>query len=191
MGPWQKLGVSLFSNTAMGIGSKVSNAVEHIIVVVVINIGVSRVTTGYYGDYWLPWLLLVTMVTTGYYWLPWLLLVTTGYYWLLWLLLVTTGYHGYYGYYWLPWLLLVTMVTTGYYGYYWLLWLLLQVLAAHESAEVGVQWSNFLDDRTTGDIPFGSVILVLLFDLVLYAVLAWYVILVTMVTMVTMITMLY
>ena len=50
-----------------------------------------------------------------------------------------------------------------------------QVLASHEAAEVGVQWANFVEDKNTGDLPFGSIILVLIFDTFLYILIAWYV----------------
>ncbi|KAL5250662.1 hypothetical protein ACHWQZ_G016406 [Mnemiopsis leidyi] len=50
-----------------------------------------------------------------------------------------------------------------------------KVLASHEAAEVGVQWANFVEDKNTGDLPFGSVILVLIFDTFLYILIAWYI----------------
>ena len=49
----------------------------------------------------------------------------------------------------------------------------LQVLAEHEAAEIGVQWADFLTDTNTGDLPFGSIVLVLIFDTFLYILLAW------------------
>ncbi|XP_063687941.1 phospholipid-transporting ATPase ABCA3-like isoform X2 [Bolinopsis microptera] len=50
-----------------------------------------------------------------------------------------------------------------------------KVLAEHEAAEIGVQWADFLTDTNTGDLPFGSIVLVLVFDTFLYILLAWYI----------------